>query len=79
MGTVWVLAPPQEVLVPHVVGPFIDHEVAAVHPAGVAAAQVGGEVHAVAVALIRATLEVLVLVEDDLKINHESFSYTQAS
>ena len=63
-----VLAPPHEVLVSHVVGTVVDHEAAALHLAGVAPAQVGGHVRAVAHALIVATLEGLLLVEDDLKI-----------
>merc|ERR1719474_2638534 len=61
-----VLAPPHEELVSHVVVAVVDHEAAALHPAGVAPAQVGGHVGAVAHALIGATLEVPVLVEDDL-------------
>ena len=61
-----VLAPPHEVLVTHEVGAVIDHEAASLHPAGVAPAQVGGEVGAVAHALIGTTLEVPVLVEDNL-------------
>ena len=44
----------------------VDHEAATFHPAGVAAAQVGSELGAVAAALVRAPLEVPVLVEDDL-------------
>ena len=62
-----VLAPPHEILVSHVVGTVVDHEAAALHPAGLAPAQVGGHVRAVAHALIGTTLEVPVLVEDDLK------------
>ena len=64
---VGVLAPLHEVLVSHVVGTVVDHEAAALHPAGVALVQVGGHVGAVAAGLIVATLEVPVLVEDDLK------------
>ena len=62
-----VLAPPQEELVSHVVGTLENHEAAALHPAGTAPAQEGGQVSAVAHALIGATLEVPLLVEDDLK------------
>ena len=62
-----VLSPPQEVLVAHVVGPVVHHEHATLHPAGVAPVQVGGELGAVAAALIGAALEVPVLVEDDLE------------
>ena len=65
-GVVGVLSPPHEVLVPHVVGSVVDHEAAALHPAGVAATQVGAEIGAVAAALIVATAKVPVLVEDDL-------------
>lgn len=61
-----VLASGQDVLVAQVVGPLVDHPGAALHPGRVAATQVGVEVGAVAVALIPATLVVLVLVEDDL-------------
>ena len=64
---VGVLAPPHEVLVAHVVGAVVHHEAASLHPAGVAPAQVGGHVWAVAHALIGATLEVPLLVEDDLR------------
>ena len=62
-----VLSPPYKVLVSHVVGAVIDHEGTTLHPAGVAATQVGGHVRAVVAGLIGTTLEVLVLVEDDLK------------
>ena len=54
-------------LVTHEVGTVVDHEAAALHPAGLTAAEVGGHVRTVAAGLIGATLEVLVLVEDDLK------------
>lgn len=63
-----VVAPPQQVLVAHEVGAVVDHEAASLHPAGVAPAQVGRHVGTVAAALVGPTLEVLVLVEDDLKI-----------
>ena len=69
-----VLAPPQEELHAHEVGTFIDHEAATLHPAGLAPAQVGGHVGAVAHALIGATLEVPLLVEDDLKQRTEGRS-----
>ena len=62
-----VLAPLHEELVAHEVGTLVHHEAAALHPAGLAAVEVGGHVRTVAHALIGATLEVLVLVEDDLK------------
>lgn len=61
-----VLPPGQHVLVAHVVGPLVHHPGPALHTDGVAAAQVGVEIRAVAVALIAATLEVLVLVESNL-------------
>ena len=61
-----VLSPPHEELLAHVVVPLVEHEAAALHPAGLAPAQVGGHVGAVAHALIGATLEVLLLVESDL-------------
>ena len=63
---VGILAPPHEELVAHEVGTVIDHEAAALHLAGVAAAEVGVHIRTVSHALIRAPLEVLVLVEDDL-------------
>ena len=62
-----VLSPLHEVLVAHVVGAVVGHEAAALHPAGVTLAQVGGHVGTVAAALIGAPLEVLVLVKDDLE------------
>ena len=64
-----VLSPPHEVLVSHVVVPLVDHEAAALHPAGLAPAHVGGHVGTVAHALIGATHEVPLLVESDLKQN----------
>ena len=71
---VGVLAPLDEVLVAHEVGAVVDHEEAALHPAGVAPAQVGGHVSAVAAALVGAALEVLLLVEGDLK-KYRCFQY----
>ena len=56
-------------LVSHVVGAIVDHEAATFHPAGVAATQVGGHVGTVIAALIGASLEIPVLIEDDLKLN----------
>lgn len=53
-------------LVAHEVRTLVDHETAALHPDGVAAVKEGVEVRAVIAALIAATLEVLVLEEDDL-------------
>lgn len=63
-----VLAPSHQHLVTHVVGTFVHHEAAALHPTGVAAAQVGGELSTVTAGLIGATLKIPVLIEDDLKI-----------
>lgn len=62
-----VVAPPQQVLVAHEVGAVVDHEAASLHPAGVTPAQVGRHVGTVAAALVGPTLEVPVLVEDDLE------------
>lgn len=62
----WVLPPGQDILVAHVVWPLIHHPGPTLHPDGIAAAQVGVEVRAVAVALIASALEVLVLEEDNL-------------
>lgn len=64
---VGVLASGQDILVAHVVWSLIDHPGPALHPGGVTTTQVGVEVRAVAVAFIPATLEVLVLIEDDLE------------
>ena len=69
-----VLAPSHEVLVSHVVVAIIGHEAAALNPAGVAPAKVGCQLRAVLAGLIGATLEVLVLVEDDLKTNTRAIS-----
>ena len=64
---VGVVAAPQEVLVALVVGALIEHPAAAVHADGVAAAEVGLQVGAVAAALVAAALEAPVLVEGDLQ------------
>lgn len=69
---VGILSPPHEVLVAHEVGSFIDHEAATLHPDGVAAAEVRVKVRAVIAALIASTLEVLVLVKDNLVENRGS-------
>ena len=63
---VGVLAPPHEVLVAHVARPLVDHKAAALHPDGVAAAEVGVQVGAVVAALMAPALEVPVLVENYL-------------
>ncbi len=62
-----IVAPGQDILVTHVVGPLIHHPGTTLHPDGVAAAQVGVEIRAVTVTLIATALEVLVLVEDNLR------------
>lgn len=64
---VWILAPPHQHLMTHKVWLLIDHEEAALHPAGVAPAQVGGQFRAVIAGLVGAALEVAVLVEYDLQ------------
>lgn len=56
----------QVVLVAAVVGFFIDHEAAALHPDGVAVVQEAHQVGTVTAALKVAPREVLVLIEDDL-------------
>ena len=55
-----------------VVGALVEHPAAAVHPDGVAAAEVGLQVGAVAAALIAAALEAPVLVEGDLQREYNS-------
>lgn len=70
-----ILSPPHEVLVAHEVGSFIDHEAATLHLDGVAAAEVRVKVRAVIAALIAPTLEVLVLVKDNL-VENRSWSVT---
>jgi len=69
-----VLALLEEILISHVVGTIIHHPASTLHSARVTAVQVGGEVTTVAHTLIRATLEVPVLVESDLKNQSYCFS-----
>ena len=57
----------QVVLIAHVVRPLVDHPAATLHLDGVAAAEVGVQVGAFSAALVRASLEVPILVECDLK------------
>lgn len=57
----------QDVLVAHVMGSLVDDPGAALHANGVAAADVGAELGAVTAALVAVTLEVLVLVKEDLR------------
>ena len=63
-----VLPSHEDVLVTRVVGSLIDDPGPALHTDRVAAADVGAELRAVAAAFIVMTLEVLVLVEEDLQI-----------
>ncbi len=65
-----ILSPSEEILISHVVGMIIHHPASTLHSARVTAAHVGGEITTVAHALIRAALEVPVLVEGDLKIQN---------
>ncbi len=62
-----ILSPLKEILISHVVGMIIHHPASTLHSARVTTVHVGGKISRVAHALIRATLEVPVLVEDDLK------------
>lgn len=68
-----VLALLHEILVSHVVGTIVNDEAATLHPAGLAFAQVGGQFRAVAAGLIMTALEVPVLIENDLKVEHFNF------
>ena len=72
MLVVRVLSSPHKELVSHVVSAIVDHEAAALHPAGVTPAQVGGHVSTVAAGLIGTTLKVPVLIEDDLRNESKS-------
>lgn len=53
----------------HEIGSLIDHEAATLHPDGVATTEVRVKVCAVVAALIAPTLEVFVLVKDNLVEN----------
>lgn len=53
----------------HEIGSLIDHEAATLHPDGVATTEVRVKVCAVIAALIAPTLEVFVLVKDNLVEN----------
>lgn len=57
----------ENILVAHVVGSLVDDPGAALHANGVASTDVGAELRAVTAALVAVTLEVLVLVEEDLR------------
>lgn len=65
----WVLPSGKDILVAHVVCPFVHHPGPTLHTDGVAAAQVGMEIRAVTVTLIATALEVLVLKKDNLVDN----------
>lgn len=69
-----ILSPPHQHLMAHEVGLLVDHEEATLHPAGVAPAQVGSQLGAVAAGFIGATLEVPVLVEDNLQSQLQTFN-----
>lgn len=62
-----VLPSHEDVLVAHVLGSLIDDPGPALHPDGVTAAEVGAELGTVAAAFVVWTLEVLVLIEEDLQ------------
>lgn len=64
---IMVFSPLQEELQTHVVGALINHEATALHPAGLTPSQVGADVRAVTHTLIGATLEVPLLIKNDLK------------
>ena len=57
----------EDILEAYVVRSFIDHPESTLHPDGVAAAEVSVQVTGVAAALMEASLEVPVLIEDELE------------
>lgn len=61
-----VLPSGQDVLRAHVVGPLVKHPCPTLHPDGVAATEMGAEFGAIVAALKATTLEIFVLVKDDL-------------
>lgn len=63
-----ILSSPQVVLISRVVGFFIDHEAAALHPDGVAVVEEAHQVRTIVAALKMAPREVLVLIEDNLDV-----------
>lgn len=63
-----VLPSHKDVLVTRVVGSLIDDPGPTIHTDGVAATDVGAELRTVTAAFIIMTLEVLVLIEEDLQI-----------
>lgn len=64
---VWVLSLVQDVLVALVVGTLVQDPAPTLHPDGVAAAEVAVQVWAVAAAFMAVALEILLLVEHNLK------------
>lgn len=66
MMEVRIVSSPQVVLVATVVGFFINHETATLHPDGVALVQEAHQVCTVTAALKMAPREVLALIQDDL-------------
>lgn len=66
---VGVLPPAQEVLVAQIVRSLVHHETAALHTNRIAAVEVRVKVGTVAHALVVPTLEISVLVENNLQIN----------
>lgn len=70
-----IIPPPQVVLVSSVVWFLIDHEAAALHFDRAAAAEETQQVGTVAAALKMASREVLVLVEDDLEMEIQTFYF----
>lgn len=64
---VGVLSFHEDILVAHVLRPLVDHPGPGLHPDGVAAVEVGAELRTVAAAFVVTTLEVLVLIKEDLQ------------
>lgn len=73
---VGVFPPAEEVLVAQVLRSLVHHEAAALHPDRVAAVEVGVQVGTVAHALMVPTLEISVLVENDLESQNTLINYT---
>lgn len=65
---VWILSWAQHILEAHVVWSLIGYPKSSLHTDGVASAEVPMQVTGVNVALVESTLEIFVLVEDDLQI-----------
>lgn len=66
MLTVRILAPPQEVLLSHIIWVFIHYEAPTLYPDRVAFGKIGVQVCTVAAALMMVALKVPVLIENDL-------------